>query len=179
MTRHSPSLYLLPSSLLFFILLTSSCATICELTNEIVPVQAIGGQFVLKDHDSYKLELGQGMRNKGSLRRNIDNNMNHTEKLSTFFHARKCPCAMSTVTTYCLLTSDNENRCKVSENSSPLCYSETSYDYIIRTFWPVVVLWYAAVALYFSISAPRTTKFQKSTCVPLLSGHKGSPVNDD
>jgi len=173
----SPS-YLLTSCLIFFIVLPSFCATTsCQLTNEIVPVEVINGQFVLKiyDNDLSKLDSGQEIKSRRSLRWKVDNNTSDNENIPTVLNARECPCSISLTPTYCLITSDNENRCKVSENGSHLCYYGTTYDSIIRTFWPVVVLWYAAVALYFYFKVPSGPKSSNtSMCVPLLSAHKNN-----
>ena len=84
------------------------------------------------------------------------------------YPAKRCSCSSQHggAVSYCLATR-NENICAIpleSNKYKPVCYEGTTSAVFIRNVWPVVVLWFAAMAFYLiSTDAGRgTLKFALS-----------------
>lgn len=66
--------------------------------------------------------------------------------------AKRCPCAL--VRTYCIMSNPAADTCGIPRDPSvPVgCFSLSTRTLFIRNAWPVVVLWYGALAIFLLVT---------------------------
>ena len=84
-----------------------------------------------------------------------------SKQTETIF-ARECPCGSRrrNTTTYCLITSNDENHCRVpnSKDYPVECFNTSNYKQFITNAWPLSLLWFLALLIYLiSTEAGRNT----------------------
>lgn len=106
------------------------------------------GEFVVLEEVRRSLQSTPPLPHERNLRGNYSIAFTNSsdDHDGDIFKAKECPCAADTF--YCLMDGRrNDNLCTILDDR-PVCYYSTPYSSIVRNSWPVVVLWYAAVALY-------------------------------